>query len=108
MRVAQCKMVLVAAVFLLLTGCLFQPPDDLYSLPEPPADYQNLYTKIDEVRAAGAEYAGPVQGTNTQPIQLVDLDGDGVQEAAGLFPHPRGTSSRLKIYIFHQIGGRIL
>ena len=94
MRVAQCKMVLVAAVFLLLTGCLFQPPDDLYSLPEPPADYQNLYTKIDEVRAAGAEYAGPVQGTNTQPIQLVDLDGDGVQEASNLH--------------LPSIGGRIL
>ena len=102
MRVAQCKMVLVAAVFLLLTGCLFQPPDDLYSLPEPPADYQNLYTKIDEVRAAGAEYAGPVQGTNTQPIQLVDLDGDGVQEAVVFF-RILGDEQQLQIYIFHQL-----
>ena len=101
MRVAQCKMVLVAAVFLLLTGCLFQPPDDLYSLPEPPADYQNLYTKIDEVRAAGAEYAGPVQGTNTQPIQLVDLDGDGQEEAVAFFRNA-GEEKPLKIYIFRM------
>lgn len=102
MRIKQVKIAVLSALFLLLTGCLFQPPDDLYSLPEPPKDYQNLYTKIDEVRASGAEYAGPVQGTNTQPIQLVDLDGDGVQEAVVFF-RILGAEQQLQIYIFHQM-----
>ena len=57
MRVAQCKMVLVAAVFLLLTGCLFQPPDDLYSLPEPPVIWVGgAVVTPEHARRMGADY----------------------------------------------------
>ena len=37
---------------------------------------------IDEVMAAdGCSYSAPVSGSNQQSVQLVDLDGDGEEEA---------------------------
>ena len=35
------------------------------------------------ILADGAEYAAPALGTNIQPVQLVDLDGDGLMDALG-------------------------
>ena len=75
----------LAALLLLLSGCAFSSPEELYAVPRASEDYQNLQDQIDQVRSAGAEYAGPLQGTNTQPVQLMDLDGDGVQEAVAFF-----------------------
>ena len=34
---------------------------------------------------SGAEYAAPVSGSNIQPVQLEDLDGDGEEEALAFF-----------------------
>ena len=93
----------LTALLLLLSGCAFSSPEELYAVPRASEDYQNLQDQIDQVRSAGAEYAGPLQGTNTQPVQLMDLDGDGVQEAVAFF---RTTASDgtppLKIYIYRQ------
>lgn len=93
----------LAALLLLLGGCAFSSPEELYAVPRASEDYQNLQEQIDLVRSAGAEYAGPLQGTNTQPVQLMDLDGDGVQEAVAFF---RTTATDdtppLKIYIYRQ------
>lgn len=85
-----------------LTGCLFQSPDNLYSLPEPPAEYENLYAQINLVLGTGAEYAAPSQGSNNQAIQLIDLDGDGVQEAVVFF-NTWDEEEQLQIYVFQQI-----
>lgn len=96
---------LAASLLLLLTGCFFRSPEDLYAVPKAPEDYKNLQAKIDEVRAAGAEYAAPLTGSYTQTIQLRDLDGDGIQEAVVFFrvtTSVNSTEKPLKIYIFRQ------
>ena len=95
----------LAALLLLLGGCAFSSPEELYVVPRASEDYQNLQEQIDQVRGAGAEYAGPLQGTNTQPVQLMDLDGDGIQEAVAFFRTTAADGSPpLKIYIYRQTG----
>lgn len=111
MRKHMGTLLLLASVFLLLTGCFFRSPEDLYVVPKAPDDFQNLQAKIDEVRGAGAEYAAPLTGNYTQTVQLRDLDGDGVQEAIAFFRVTapatannagNGTGRPLKIYIYRQ------
>ena len=92
---------LMTGIFLLLSGCFFRSPDELYALPQPSEDYQKLKAKIDEV-SAGAETAAPQSGRNTQAVQLVDLDGDGALEAVAFF-QMSGEEKPLKIYIFKQM-----
>ena len=69
-------------VLMLATGCsseikLTFDPQELYSLPKLPAKYTELNNQINEILKNGAEYAAPVAGTNIQPVQLLDLNGDG-------------------------------
>ena len=93
----------LAALLVLLAGCAFSPPEELYAVPRAAEDYQALQEQIDQVRGAGAEYAGPLQGTNTQPVQLMDLDGDGIQEAVAFFRTTAADGAPpLKIYIYRQ------
>ena len=94
---------LLTAVLVLLGGCSFNSPEDLYTVPKAAEDYTNLQMEIDKVRNANAEYAGPLTGSYTQPVQLMDLDGDGVQEAVAFFRTTAvDNSPPLKIYIYHQ------
>ena len=77
---------LTAAVGLLLllsaSGCGFSfSPTDLYSLPQLPEEYTELNSSLNQLLESGAEYAAPVSGSNIQPVQLEDLDGDGEEEA---------------------------
>ena len=93
---------LLAAV---LSGCAFNAsPEDLYTLPSLPNEYTELRTMINEILEGGAEYAAPVSGTNIQPVQLIDLDGDGVEEAVAFFRNSADEKS-LKIYIFRSENG---
>lgn len=85
----------------LLPGCAFHTTDELYALPKLPEGYQNLQAKIEEVTGSGAEYSAPLWGTNTQPVQLQDLDGDGVLEAIAFFK-VSGEEKPLRIYVFRQ------
>lgn len=86
-----------------LTGCtlpkLALNPEDLYSLPTLPARYAELNTRLNEILDSGAEYAAPTSGANIQPVQLVDLDGDGQEEAVAFF-RKADDEKPLKIYIF--------
>lgn len=88
-------------MFLVMAGCFFKSGDELYSLPKAPEDYLMLQAQLDAVIRGGAEYAAPQAGTNTQTVQMVDLNGDGKGEAVAFF---RDTTSQkpLKIYIFQQ------
>ena len=98
----KCALLLLAAVLLgLLSGC-FRSVDELYSLPKLPEEYQNLQAKIEEITGAGAEYSAPQRGENNQPVQLKDLDGDGVMEAIAFFRVSTASADEkpLKIYIF--------
>lgn len=85
-----------------LTGCSgTSSPEELFALPQPPEDYQNLSRKISEVLGAtGGESIAPKTGSNTQTVQLQDLDGDGVLESAVAFFQVSGDERPLKIYIF--------
>ena len=97
---------LLAALALMgtLSGCslnLAASPEDLYTLPQLPAEYAELNHAIRQLIEAGAEYAAPTAGTNLQPLQLVDLDGDGREEALAFLR--RGSDERaLKIYIYER------
>lgn len=88
---------------LTLSGCsmpkLTLDPEDLYRLPTLPAKYTELNTQIQTILDNGAEYAAPASGANIQPVQLVDLDGDGREEALAFFRSSEDEKP-LKIHIF--------
>ena len=91
---------LLALALPLLTGCMMSASvDELYALPQLPEEYKSLNSRLSEILALGAEYAAPQAGGNLAPVQMVDLDGDGVDEALGFF---RNSSEErpLKVYIF--------
>ena len=100
---------LCVVLSLTMTGCatvfedldlqLTFDPQELYSLPKLPAKYTELNNQINEIIKGGAEYAAPMAGTNIQPVQLRDLDGDGKEEALAFF---RNTADEkpLKIHIY--------
>lgn len=95
---------LLAAV---LSGCggfnIEFNPEELYALPELPAKYTELNARLSAILEDGAEYAAPTSGTNIQPVQLTDLDGDGQQEAVAFFRKAEDEKP-LKIYIFSARG----
>ena len=68
-----------------LAGCSLHSDDDLYHIPEPPREFQNLTNRISTVTDQGAEYSAPLSGENIQNIQLQDLDGDGAVDSAITF-----------------------
>ena len=93
---------------MLLSGCSGLPklsasPQDLYSLPALPANYTELNSRINEILSSGAEYAAPTAGTNIQSVQMVDLDGDGGEEALAFFRNS-GDEKPMKIYVFSAEG----
>lgn len=97
------QLILVLGMLFLLAGCMTYSGEELYALPQLPEDYLALQQCIDRVVSElGAEYAAPSSGSNTQNIQLHDLDGDGVQESAVAFFRVPSDEKPLKIYIFQQ------
>ena len=85
---------------LTVSGCGFTlSPEELYSLPQLPTEYTELNNCLNRVIEGGAEYAAPVSGSNIQPVQLEDLDGDGEEEAVAFF-RDSADEKPLKIYIF--------
>ena len=100
----------LAAALLLsvtLSGCggfhIVFNPEELYALPELPAKYTELNAQLNAILEDGAEYAAPASGTNIQPVQLMDLNGDGQQEALAFFRKTEDEKP-LKIYIFSARG----
>ena len=105
-RIRRILAALLAALSLSagLSGCslnLAVAPEDLYTLPQLPAEYTELNRSIRQLIEAGAEYAAPTAGTNLQPLQLVDLDGDGREEALA-FLRQDSDEQALKIYIYDR------
>ena len=106
---------MLAAMVLLLSGCLFRPPDELYKRPEKSAGYDQLAAAIKEVRSGleteygvTCEDAVIVSGDNTATIQLQDLDGDNYRESAAAFLRVPGVEKSLKIFLFTQVGENYL
>lgn len=94
------SIIILAAMLLSLTGCFLKTGDELLSLPKPPEDYVDLQSWIDILLEQGAEYSAPVSGSYQQAVQLMDLDGDGVQEALAFMTSPG--DKPLKLYIFKK------
>ncbi len=98
------KWVLTCLVLLIgtlgLSGCEYGRVEEMYALPKSSEAYINLQAKINQEKGS-AEYIAPLSGENRQTIQLVDVDGDGNQEAVAFF---RDTADEepLKIVIFKQ------
>lgn len=96
---------MLALALLCTSGCGAQlgftlNPQELYGLPKLPAKYTELNNRLNAILESGAEYAAPASGANIQPVQLVDLDGDGREEAVAFFRNA-GDEKPLKIYIFN-------
>lgn len=107
-RLGMLLLTLLAA--LTLSGCgetqlrLDLNPQELYALPELPAQYTTLNALISEILSTGAEYAAPTTGTRVQNVQMVDLDRDGSDEAVAFFRNA-GDEKPLKIHVFKSVEG---
>ena len=85
-----------------LSGCMFaSSPDDLYSLPKLPDEFVDLEQELASLVSSGYEYAAPTGGENIQLVQMVDIDGDEVDEALA-FLRKSGDAKPMKIYVFKQ------
>ena len=93
---------------MLLTGCIFRTPDELYQLPQRSPGYEELTKAINSVkRGLELEFSGTTvepaviySGDNTSNIQLQDLDSDGEPETAATFLRVPGAELPLRIYFF--------
>ena len=104
---AALLLMMMMSLSLVLAGCampkLTLDPEELYALPELPARYTTLNQQLNAIQESSAEYAAPVSGSNIQPVQMVDLDGDGREEALAFFRQSDGEKP-LKIYVFTDNG----
>ena len=91
-------------LLLVLPGCGLKSPEELYTLPKPTSEYESLQTCLDELQTQGYEFAAPLAGSNTQSVQMEDLDGDGEDEAIAFFRDSSGEDKPLKICIFRSDG----
>lgn len=99
------KKMLFAMLFvvaILFTGCSMRTVDQMYCLPKRSEDYLNLQSAIDKAMS-NLSYHAPISGDNRQPVQMADLDGDGVNECL-VFAKGSGEKP-LKVLIFMQIDG---
>ncbi len=84
----------------LMSGCsFFSSAESLFTLPQLPIEYTDLSNQIRALIAEGYEYASPTGGRNIQSVQMVDLDGDGDEEAVAFFRRS-SDEKPLKIFIF--------
>ena len=105
------KIGLLAGLCLMLSGCLFRSPSDLYEQPAKSAGYEQLNRTIADIKSGleteygtSVENAVIVTGNHTATIQLQDLDGDGERESAVTFMRLPGVENAIKIFIFRQMG----
>ncbi len=98
---------LVSAVLsVLLGGCMMKSVSELYALPERSPEYNSLQNALSKVVTGSTEYSSPLNGANRQPIQLADLNGDGINEAI-VFLSTSGENP-LKTCIFTQKDGEFV
>lgn len=97
---------LSALLAALLTGCGFSDAsvEELFTLPRMAEEYTGLTKELDDLIAQGYEYASPTGGRNIQSVQMVDLDGDGQQEALAFF-RMSSDEKPLKIFVFRLEDG---
>lgn len=88
---------------LLFSGCMISvSAEELYALPKLPEVYEALSVQLAEALSGGGEYAPPQAGGNLPPVQMVDLNGDGSDEALA-FVRVSSEERPLRIYIFRAV-----
>ena len=86
---------------LLFAGCANSMPTDLFAVPEMSEMHRALLDTVESVRAEGFEYAEPRSGFNRQPLQTMDLDGDGEEEGI-VFLRDVVDTYKTFIYVFEN------
>ena len=92
-------LLILAAI--LLAGCNMQTFDQLYCLPKRSEGYLNLQSAM-EGAMNGLSYHAPISGDHQQPVQMADLNGDGLDEYL-IFARDN-TENPMKVLIFCQEG----
>ncbi len=82
---------------LLLSGCSMHTVEEMYAIPERPAEFKELQAAIDTAMY-GLTFSSPKSGENQQTVQTADLDGDGVEEY--LVFAKGGSDKPLQVLIF--------
>lgn len=96
------KLSVILLIFtLLFAGCANSMPTDLFAVPEMSEMHRALLDTVESVRAEGFEYAEPRSGFNRQPLQTMDLDGDGEEEGI-VFLRDVVDTYKTFIYVFEN------
>lgn len=96
------RLLAAGMVLLALTGCSGLSYEELYCLPRATEDYYDLQEALNGVLEDGFNYLAPASGARREPVQLTDLDGDGVDEAVAFFRS--ADHGNVKVYIFSKSG----
>lgn len=88
----------LALLLVLLAGCSGLSAEELYRLPEATEDYYDLQEALNGVLAEGYTYTSPTSGARQEPVQLTDLNGDGVDEAVAFFRSEEEGDIRLCVF----------
>lgn len=101
------KYILCLSIFVLvfLAGCSVTTVEEMYALPKRTDAYHDLQPVIDKAMS-GLSYSAPLSGEYQQVVQMVDLDGDNVQEY--LLFAKGGTDAPLQVLVFQQQGDDFL
>lgn len=94
-----CSLILIC-VFL-LSGCGSGTSSDMFAVPEMPEMQSRLIETVESVLGGGFDYSEPRSGLNRQPLQLMDLDGDGEEEGIAFLRDIQETYKTF-IYIFEN------
>lgn len=94
---------LLLLIFTMMSGCSLFDTGDLYCLPEAPEDYYDLQAALSSLLEEGLSYHAPSSGSHREPVQLVDLDSDGTDEAVAFFRSD--SDGAVKAYIFSKQNG---
>lgn len=92
---------IILASMLMLTGCSVST-DELLRVPKLPAQYLRVKRQIDQLMTDGVELSTPIGGANRSSVQMIDLDGDGTEEAIAFCSVKTENQVGLRLYIFKK------
>jgi hypothetical protein len=100
------RILAAALAILTLTGCSGMSYQELYCLPKATEDAYDLQEALSQVLEDGYNYLSPTSGLRQEPIQRMDLDGDGVSEAVAFFRS--ASDGAVAVYIFDKADAEYL
>lgn len=96
------RVLILLTILALLGSCSGHSAEELYCLPEANKDYYDLQTALSGALSEGYSYHAPASGVRREPVQLVDLDSDGIDEAVAFLRNSQKNS--VVVYIFSKTG----